>query len=154
MMRARGAMTRRVVTVQPETPIFDALNLMREHNIRHLPVMDSSDRLVGIVSEGDLLLHSQPVKEAISIPSNIRVEDIMTKNVISCTPQSSVADVAATMITCKIDCIPVQSEGRLVGILSTTDILELYCVDQEMNGQAVMPLSFTEHRHINQSQVH
>lgn len=146
MLLARNAMTKDVIWIRPQTPAIDALNLLKEFNIRHLPVLDSDLHIVGIVSEGDILLNCQASKkQCIEISSDILVQDIMTTDVITCYPSTPLADVAATMIACKIDCLPVVIDQKMIGIISTTDILDLYCVNEEMNGHPVMPMNFKEH---------
>lgn len=123
MIRVSQVMRKEVVFVRPGSSIAAARRLMREFNIRHLPVVDSGI-LVGIVSDGDILLASSLRDGRIDVPEE-PVAAIMSQNVVSCFPTSLIQDVAATMIRLQISCVPVAVESRLFGIVTSTDILRL-----------------------------
>lgn len=128
MLRAKNVMTTEVVTTASHQTLADAYRLMRAFEIRHLPVVDDH-KLVGVLSEGDVLLHAGLGDDGqVEIP-DVQVRDAMTTNVISCFPSSALADIAATMVKFKIDSLPVVEEGRidrLCGILTTTDLLDIF----------------------------
>ncbi|MCU0558594.1 MAG: CBS and ACT domain-containing protein [Desulfobacterales bacterium] len=128
------SMTRKVVTVNPETTIFEAQELMAKHHIRHLPVVDESNRLVGIVTDRDLrsALPYRFFKEGIN-PSdkegfqNLKVKDIMTRKVISIPPSYTIQDALLVVQNSKVGALPVvDDEGRLRGILSVRDLLRAF----------------------------
>jgi|GEM_PF-971462 len=123
MMRACQAMKKDVVFVNPFASISKARRLMREFNIRHLPVVERGE-LVGIISDGDVLLASSLRDGRIDVP-DAPVSSIMTRNVVTCFGTSRVEDIAATMIRLQISCIPVVLERRLLGIVTSTDLLRL-----------------------------
>lgn len=128
------SMTRKVVTVNPETTIFEAQELMAKHNIRHLPVVDDSNRLVGIVTDRDLrsALPYRFFKDGISPADkeglqNLKAKDIMTRKVISIPPSYTIQDALLVVQNSKVGALPVvDDEGRLRGILSVRDLLRAF----------------------------
>ena len=99
---------------------------MKEWEIRHLPVMRENS-LVGILSDRDVLLYTHS-----EIAGNAQVEDhsvgeVMTKNPITCNASDSVSHIAGIMIDNKIDCVPITevNRGRLLGLVTSTDLLDL-----------------------------
>jgi acetoin utilization protein AcuB len=107
---------------------------MEEMNIRHLPVMIDA-RLVGIVSDRDLLRRPDGGE-----PS--ACGEVMTPSPLTCSPDSSIASVAAMMIEHKIDSIPVVLGERLIGLVTSTDLLELLV---ERDRAQVLPFDFQLH---------
>lgn len=125
-------MSHPVITVHSDLSIQDALALMRNENIRRLPVVDHRGRLVGIVSDRDLL-HASPsdatslsVWELNYLLSKITVEQIMTKKVLSVTPNTPVEDAARIMADNKVGGLPVLDDAELVGIITETDLFKLF----------------------------
>lgn len=125
-MRACQAMKKDVVFVNPSASIAKARRLMREFGIRHVPVVERGE-LVGIISDGDVLLASSLREGRIDVPE-APVSSIMTRNVVTCFGTSRVEDIAATMIRLQISCVPVVLERRLLGIITSTDLLRLVSV--------------------------
>jgi acetoin utilization protein AcuB len=123
-MEVRVPMTRRVIVVPPSLSVTNAWRLLAEKHIRHLPVV-SSGKLVGILSDRDLLrlAHTTPSGELAFVDRS--VSDIMTLDPIHCAPSDSIGSVCRVMIDKKIDSLPVVSNGRLVGLVTSTDLLEL-----------------------------
>jgi acetoin utilization protein AcuB len=127
-------MTRKVITVNPETTIFEAQELMAKHNIRHLPVVDGANRLVGIVTDRDLrsALPYRFFKEGINSADkegfqNLKVKDIMTRKVISIPPSYTIQDALLVVQNSKVGALPVvDDEGHLRGILSVRDLLRAF----------------------------
>lgn len=144
MLLAREIMSREVSCILEDTKLHSAFSIMQENCIRHLPVVNSKEEIVGMLSEGDILLNSDKVGEQLHF-KNISVKKVMTRDVITCYPSSSLGVVAATMLACKIDAVPVVSGKKVVGIITTADFLDLFCIDEELNGKPVMPLSFARH---------
>lgn len=99
------------LVIRPEVPVEEAGRLMRTHHIRHLPVVDQRQRLVGIVSERDLR----------RIVGGL-VSHAMTRGLFTVRPETALADAARTMHAEKIGALPVVVEDRVVGILTRTDI--------------------------------
>jgi acetoin utilization protein AcuB len=117
-------MTCDVITVPPSLSVANAWKILHAKKIRHLPVVDDG-KLVGILSDRDLvrLGHIQPSGEFGFVDR--AVGDIMTLKPITCGPGTSVAEVVRIMTQQKIDALPVISGSRLVGLVTSTDLLLL-----------------------------
>lgn len=121
-MLVRGRMTAEVVTAEPSTTIADALETIRSHNIRHLPVMDG-DRLTGVVTDRDLRLALGPDGEA---SDDTTVSDIMSASPTTIAPDTPVEEAGRVLIEHRIGCLPVMEDDRLVGILTESDLLRAF----------------------------
>jgi len=131
-MRAFQAMKKDVVFVNPSTSIAEARKFMREFGIRHIPVVESG-KMAGIVSDGDILLASTLREGRIDVPDR-PVSSIMSRNVVTCFPTSSLRDIAAAMIRLQISCIPVVIDQRILGIVTSTDLLRIIASHPEAVG--------------------
>lgn len=121
-------MVRDVQTLQATNTVKDALNIMKENRIRHIPILDDAETVVGIITDRD-------IKEA--IPSTFssgeyteiyetKLSTIMTKNPILGHPMDFVEESALIFYEKQIGCLPVVSNQKLVGILTETDLLYNY----------------------------
>jgi acetoin utilization protein AcuB len=121
-------MNTNVLTLQPSHSIKDAIDLLREKKIRHLPITNEEGLVVGVLSDRD-------IKDA--TPSNLidnqqndiyatPIEEIMTKNPLIGHPLDFVEEVATIFYDQKIGCLPIVSSGKLVGIVTETDLLYKY----------------------------
>lgn len=128
-MLVRDWMTRDPVSVAPETAVPEALDVLKRNKIRRLPVVRGG-RLVGIVTQMDLLRVSPTPATALAvweIPAllaKIRVQDVMTRHVTTVGPGRPLEDAALLMREKSIGGLPVVDEGKLVGIITETDIFE------------------------------
>jgi acetoin utilization protein AcuB len=117
-----------VVTVPPGASLGEALELTRMRGIRHLPVVDG-DALVGIVADRDLKRALPPLEGARSAVigelAGLPVERVMTRPVIATGPTVSVEEAGRVMVSEKISALPVTEAGRLVGIVTETDVVRL-----------------------------
>jgi len=126
-------MSQPVVTVTPGTGIKTAAELLVEHGISALPVVDSAGQLVGIVSEADLIpIEARPDPRSQATPlgptagSTPRsVADVMTRDVAVVTTQSEVAEAAKIMLSRDVKRVPVLSGRRVVGIVSRRDLVKV-----------------------------
>jgi len=125
-------MTHPVITVEPDTPVQEALNMMRRENVRRMPVTDSAGHLVGIVAERDLL-HASPsdatslsVWELNYLLSKIVVKEVMTKDVVTITEDTLLETAARIMADRKIGGIPVMRDSKVVGIMTETDLFKIF----------------------------
>jgi acetoin utilization protein AcuB len=131
-MLVRERMTHPVITIRPDTPIHDALNLMRVEKIRRLPVVDKRGRLIGMVSERDLLLASPSDATSLSIwevnylLSKLKVEKMMTKQVITVSEDTPLEEAARIMADNKIGGLPVIRNSKIVGIITETDLFKIF----------------------------
>lgn len=132
-MLVRERMTSPAVSVTPETPFQDALKLMRDKKFRRLPVVDATGKVVGIVSERDML-HASPspatslsVWEVNYLLWKLKVSDIMTHNVVTINQNVPVEDAANIMVSRKIGGLPVvDDKGVVVGVITETDIFKAF----------------------------
>ncbi len=129
-MLVRELMTPNPVTIQPDTSVPDALRLMRERKVRRLPIVDSHGRLVGIVSDKDLLWASPSpattlaVWEIPDILGKLKVEKVMTTNVVTVAEKTPLEEAARLMADNKIGGLPVMQGPDLVGIITETDLFK------------------------------
>jgi acetoin utilization protein AcuB len=117
-------MTRKLVTLSPEASVAEALTLCRKRRIRHIPILEEG-RLVGIVSDRDLRDASPALGDAerASALQEIRVGDVMTREVSTADPQDSIENVAQEMYELKIGSLPVVAEEELLGIVTSSDVM-------------------------------
>jgi CBS domain-containing protein len=142
---AREIMTTPVITVSPDTPFGNIVAIMLQHGISGLPVVDEGGRLVGIVTEADLLLkEEEPRAQPALIPwhgSSLRLERIhdrhrkaegttagvlMTENVVSATEEATAHHLAHLMLARDVNRIPIVRDGRVVGIVTRADVLKVF----------------------------
>ncbi len=107
-------------TIRPDLTLADAAKTMREHNIRHLPVL-SGGSLVGLLSMRDIHL-IETLKDV--NPSEVKVEDAMSQEVYVISPDSSLADVVDEMAAKKYGSAIVEQNGKVVGIFTVIDALQ------------------------------
>jgi len=130
-MRVRDLMTPDPITVRPDTPLLDARALMARARVRHLLVMDG-ERLAGIVTDRDIRLNlaspatSLSVWELNYLLARLTVADVMTSTVIVTAPGRDAREAASIMLDQKIGALPVLEGGRLVGIITETDLLRAF----------------------------
>jgi len=131
-MLVKDRMTPRPVTVTKDISVDKALRLMHSERIRRLPVVDKHGNLVGIVSELDLLKVSPSPATTLSIYeipyllSKIKMEDVMTKDVITVAEDTVLEEAARIMADNKIGGLPVMRDGKLVGIITETDLFKVF----------------------------
>lgn len=119
-MLVKEAMKKDVKTIRPSDTIKDAAVLMNENRIGSLVVVSGTGTVTGIVTERDILID---VVAAGKNAEDIKVEDIMTKELITISPDKSLEDAADVMTKNKIKKLPVMEGGRLVGIITATDLI-------------------------------
>ncbi len=130
-MLVRDIMTPNPITIRPESDYLAAIAIMRAGGFRRLPVVDSEGRLVGIVTYNDLLkVRAQQADEAARQAAVlgdgvlIRVREVMTSPVVSIPAEYPLEEAARVMIEHHITSLPVIEEGRVVGIITATDIFK------------------------------
>lgn len=130
-MYVRQFMTSQVFTVSPEDNVADTMALMREKKINRLPVVQKG-KLVGIVTDGDLREVSPSPATTLSIfelnylVAKTSIREIAVKNVITCSPDTKIEDAAVLMREHGIGALPVLEQGKLVGIITETDIFDTF----------------------------
>lgn len=127
-MRIRDVMTKNPITIDSETLAWDAQRIMKENNIRRLPIVDKG-KLVGIVTKHDLLEASPSPATSLSIYelnyllSKMKVKEIMTKNPITISPDTPFEEALRIGQEKKVGAFPVVEDGKLVGIVTESDIV-------------------------------
>lgn len=120
MLKASSVMNKDVITVQENTPVCEAVKLMVKHNITGLPVVTEDKRVLGIVTEKDLLSLFTNLEER-----NKKVSDIMTCNVTCFSVDDDILDICENLNYGGFRRVPIISNGRLAGIISRRDIIKL-----------------------------
>ena len=141
-MKARDVMVRDVITVAPRDSVAHAAKLIAQNDVSALPVIDDHGRLVGIISEGDLMnreeigteIHHPWWIEAVTPGATLaaefarshgkRVEEVMSENVITATEDTSLADIAALLERNRIKRVPIVQHDELVGIVSRSNLVQ------------------------------
>ncbi len=139
-MKAEEIMTTNVIAVSPKTAIHEAAELMVDHGVSGLPVVDDEGDVVGIVTEGDLILREKPGErmswwraffaDAQKLARDYQkahgttVAEVMTRSVITVSPDLPIESVALILDEHKIRRVPVVAGGRLVGIVSRGDLIK------------------------------
>jgi CBS domain-containing protein len=141
-MKARDVMVSPVITVKPHSSVRDVAKIFLERSISAAPVVDDGGKLVGIVSEGDLLHRTETGTEMRRSPwirfltgdetlaaeyakaHARKVADVMTKRVVFAAPDAPLGDIAMLMERHSIKRIPIMADGRLVGIVSRANLVQ------------------------------
>ncbi len=126
-------MTRNPVLCSPDLPVSEAFDMIKKEHIRRIPVVDKHGKLIGIVSDKDLLRVTPSPATTLSayeIPyllSKVKVQDVMTRKVITVTEDTPIEDAARIMVDNKIGGLPVvNEESAVVGIITETDIFKTF----------------------------
>lgn len=123
-------MSHPVIVVSPDLTVLDAVDLLRREHIRRAPVVHDG-KLVGIVSEKDMLNASPSSATLLSVwevnylVSKIRVKDVMTKHVLTTTEDTPIEEAARVMADNKVGGLPVVRDGKVVGIITETDVFKI-----------------------------
>lgn len=137
-MQAVDIMSPDVITVPPEASADHAAELLTKHQITQLPVVDHDGRLLGMVSEVDLLKDLMPVfapriarfASASNHRTSTTVGRLMTSPAVCMAPSSDIAYVASTMVHLNLHAVPIVDGPRIVGIISHKDVLRALLHDQ------------------------
>jgi CBS domain-containing protein len=144
--KVRNVMTHEVVTVDEQAPFTEMVRRMAVHKVSALPVVDGDGRVVGIVSEADLLrkeeyqdeeegrhwLEGRRERAARAKAAGRRAVEVMSSPVVTIDPEATVAEAAKRLARHRIKRLPVVDEhGQLVGIVSRSDLLHLFLRDDE-----------------------
>jgi CBS domain-containing protein len=150
-MKVREIMSAPVVTVAPDAPVAEVARLMLKENVSGLPVVDSGGRLLGMVTENDLVeKHAQihlptyfsilgtfvsvgqrHTDDEVRHVLAVTAKELMTENPATISPDITIDDAASTMVERKANPLPVIEGGELVGIISNTDIIGVLLVEEE-----------------------
>lgn len=143
MLLARDVMTSTLITVPPDMPVNEIAGLLLENRISAVPVVEASGRIIGIVSESDLLRRADAQTERRRSPwlellldrnvaaadfvktHGTHAHDVMSRDVVTVTPETELADIASLLERRRIKRVPVvDGDGKLVGIVSRANLLQ------------------------------
>jgi acetoin utilization protein AcuB len=126
-------MTRHPITVPPDMPVAQALQMMRDNRVRRFPVIDpKSNKLVGIVTEKALLYASPSPVTSLSIHeihylmAKITVQEVMATELITVTEDTAIEEAALLMVDNRVGALPVMRDQQLVGIITETDLFKTF----------------------------
>ena len=131
-MQVKDRMTPSPMTATEDTSFEEALHMMKEKKVRRLPIVDKGGHLTGIVVQKDLFSASPSKATSLSVfevhylLSKLKMKDVMTKGVISVAEDCPLEEAARIMVDSKIGCLPITKEGRVVGIITETDIFKTF----------------------------
>jgi len=149
-MRVRDLMTTKVFSVQTDTAVSDVARLMSEHAISGVPVLDAPGRLVGVVTELDLIVRNGRLEMPaflqildavvpLELPGHLQhrlrhmlgthAEDVMTRDIHPVGPDMDIADLVDVMAKRRLNPVPVLEDGKLVGIVSHADLIRKMATD-------------------------
>ncbi len=125
-------MTRNPFTAAPDTPVAEARRIMQREKIHRLPVVNKKHELIGIVTEKDLLYASPSpatsldIHEVAYLLAKLTVDRVMTKNAVTVNSDTLLEDAARIMVDADIGGLPIVDDGRLVGIITESDIFKIF----------------------------
>lgn len=149
-MSVQDFMTKNVIAVKPETPIFDAVDLMKKNDIHRLPVL-KHEKLVGLITEG-IIAEAMPSKatslsvyEANYLLNKTTVGDVMEKKVLTIAPDDLLEDAIYKMRQHNVGVLPILAGEKLVGMITNNDIFDAFLKITGYNeGGARITLQITE----------
>jgi CBS domain-containing protein len=149
-MNACDVMTTNVITVKPNQTMQELAEVLLVNRISGVPVVDDSGKLVGIISEGDLLrradegvwpkawgppprrgwikllMDGEVLDTEFVTQRGRKVADIMTREIISAKPETSVSDIAALLVRHRVKRLPIVQDGKIVGIVSRANLIQAF----------------------------
>lgn len=127
-MIAEEIMKTDLVTLTPKNTVLEALQIMKDKQIRHIPIVDQDKKLVGLITSNTLKnkLSLEKIENTKSIKLEKFLEEIMIKEVITAHPLDFVEEIALTFYEMKISSLPIVSGGQLVGLVTASDLLYTY----------------------------
>lgn len=131
-MLVKERMSSPVIFVSPDMPIMECLKLMQDKSIRRTPVLDKHGKLIGIVSDKDLLNAAPSDATTLSVwemnylIGQVKVKDVMTGKVLTVTEDTPIEEAAYAMAQNKIGGMPVMRDGQVIGLITETDLFKIF----------------------------
>ncbi len=125
-------MTKNPITVKPDTPVSEAQYTMRKEKVHRFPVVDKDQKLKGIVTEKDLLYATPSpattldVYEMSYLLSKLKVDEVMSTEIVTVTENTPIEEAARILVDNNIGGLPVLREGKLVGIITESDLFKVF----------------------------
>ena len=129
-MKVRDCMNNEVIYVRPECSTEECAKIMNENHIGCVPVCDNTNKVVGLLTDRDLLLRTIGCGKDVK---STKISDIMTCNIACCTPETELKDVENLMKQNQIRRIPVMENNKIIGILTLGDL----ATNKEISGHEV-----------------
>lgn len=128
------SMTKNVISVHPDSSIFEARELLNKHRIRHLPVVQEDERVIGIITDRDIrsalpspFLGEEESKKERERIEQLKVKDIMTRHPVTISPFNTLEDIILLMQKMRVGAFPVvDQDGKLKGIISIRDLMRAF----------------------------
>ena len=138
MLKAKDIMQTDLITITEQTPVNEAIDILAEKKITGLPVVDRDNRLVGIISEKDILMmaYHKITDTCDEVMDSRKICKVMTSEVVSFRPEDNLADICQCFMNNPFRRVPVLDDGRLVGIISRKDIVSFAFSKRGSAGQA------------------
>tara|TARA_B100000609_G_C17220025_1_gene439381 strand:+ start:2387 stop:2857 length:471 start_codon:yes stop_codon:yes gene_type:complete len=141
VMKVEHSMTKQVFFLLPTDSMAEAYTFMQKLHIRHIPILDATE-IVGMLSDRDLFRIGKWEGDDFVVP-DVRIEDHMTKGVLTCRLQHTIEDVVDKMLEHKIDALPVLDDNdRMKGLVTSTDLLELLRFPETHSPKMQLPFTF------------
>lgn len=149
-MRVRDLMTTKVFSVRTDTAVSDVARLMWEHGISGVPVLDAHNRLVGVVTELDMIVRNGRLEMPaflqildavvpLELPGHLQqrllhmlgthAQDVMTRDIHPVSPDDDIEDLVNVMVKRRLNPVPVVEDGKLAGIVSHADLVRIMATD-------------------------
>ncbi len=127
-MKARDIMTGSVLTIQDSATVDEARSMLMEEDISALPVLNQESDLVGIVTQTDFFnlnnWFQKQVEVNVNFLADMKVRDVMTRQVVTLVEDSSLEEVTRSMVTHGVHRVLVANEEKILGVISTLDVLK------------------------------
>lgn len=127
-MNIEKLMIRNVITLQGDATVHEAVQLLNKHKIGCLIILNNNGQIAGIITERDLL---ERVLEQCKNPKQTKVSEIMTRKVITASPNTDIIEATRLMFKLKVKKLPITDGNKLVGIVTLTDIARATSIDQK-----------------------
>ncbi|MBA2873833.1 acetoin utilization AcuB family protein [Thermaerobacillus caldiproteolyticus] len=117
-----------VITLHPNHRIIDAIQLVKQHHIRHIPIVNDENHVIGIITDRDIRDASPSIFQANEYIEDLQkpISTIMKTDVITGHPLDFVEEIAALFYEYRISCLPIVKDEKLVGIITETDLLHTF----------------------------
>ncbi|MGZ7159386.1 MAG: CBS domain-containing protein [Methanobacterium sp.] len=152
-MHIKDIMSTEVVEIDKDQNIHDALKLMKKHKISRLAVVNGHGRnnkeLIGLITEKDIALRLGSSRYGNLAPSHFHISTVMSTDLITTESSTNIANAAKLMIDHKIGGIPVLDEGELVGIVTKTDFIKIFCQGVPYNNTPIKGIMETDLMAVN-----
>ncbi|MBL8710184.1 MAG: CBS domain-containing protein [Rhodospirillaceae bacterium] len=124
----------RLISVKETDTLSDVARVLTQENIGAVPVLDAAGQMIGIISERDLV--RQIAREGAAVLAH-PVSSVMTRNVVCCSPDDSIAAMMSMMTSRRFRHLPVRSDGRIVGMISIGDVVKRRVEDAEREAESL-----------------